>query len=519
MIGPIQREDAKLFHYGIVLEHRVRANNPLRAIDKAIDFSFVREEVGGFYGQKGHESEDPIVIMKLMLLLFLDDHCSERELMRIVAERLDYLWFLGFGLDDEIPNHSVLSKARRRWGKEVFEKLFIRVVQLCVESGLVEGKKIHVDGTLINGNASRDSVKRGPPVLIEQLRAVYRQQEEKLQDTDDESDEGGSLAAEGAGDRQPPAAAAELRVVSRRKFVGRRGAVVTEGRISRSDIDTAVVRKGGGDSARPRYKNHRAVDDLIGVITAMETTAGDIAENTKLFDLVEQHQDNTAVAVETVVGDTQYGTNENYAETQRRGIRSHMSDLKSTYRNDASAAVFGEEQFQYDATTDSYRCPAGETLDYKHVDRGLKVYAASRTKCQVCPLRTSCTRAKVGGRRVKRHPDHELIEMARLQSRSDPARRDRKRRRYLMEGSFADGANNHGLKRARWRGLAFQQTQDWLIATCQNIRLFVRFGLRPTPVKAIRKNVPIAQEKSSSFALLILAKTHSCEPESRFDVR
>lgn len=141
MIGPIQQEDAKLFHYGIVLEHRVRANNPLRAIDKAIDFGFVREEVVGFYGKKGHQSEDPIVIMKLMLLLFLDDHCSERELMRIVAERLDYLWFLGFGLEDEIPNHSVLSKARRRWGKEVFEKLFIRAVQLCVESGLVDGAR------------------------------------------------------------------------------------------------------------------------------------------------------------------------------------------------------------------------------------------------------------------------------------------------------------------------------------------------------------------------------------------
>jgi len=491
MIGPIQREDAKLFHYGIVLEHRVRANNPLRAIDKAIDLSFVRDEVNGFYGKKGHQSEDPIVIMKLMLLLFMEDHCSERELMRIVPERLDYMWFLGFGLDDEIPDHSVLSKARRRWGKAVFEKLFIRVVQLCVESGLVDGKKIHVDGTLINGNASKDSVTRGPTVLIQQLRAVYRKQEKKLQDIDDDSDDGATAAAEPtAGESQAAAVEAELTLVSRQQFVGRRKAVVAEGAISRTDIDTAVVRKGAGDGARPRYKNHRAVDDLFGVITAMETTAGDVAENTKLFDLVEQHQQNTATAVATVVGDTQYGTNENYAECQRQGIRSHMSDLKSTYTNDVSAAVFGESQFQYDATTDSYTCPAGETLEYKHVDRGLKVYAVSSTKCRSCSLRAQCTRSKKAGRRVKRHPDHDLIEMARRQSRSYPARRDRQRRRHLMEGSFADGANNHGLKRARWRGLAFQQTQDWLIATCQNIRLFVRYGLTPTPAKAMRKNPP-----------------------------
>jgi len=270
--------------------------------------------------------------------------------------------------------------------------------------------------------------------------------------------------------------------------------------ISQTDIDTAVVRKGSGDSARPRYKNHRAVDDLFGVITAMETTAGNVAENTKLFDLVEQHDHNTMTAVETVVADTQYGTNENFAECQRRGIRSHMSDLKSTYTNDVSAAVFGQDQFQYDALKDIYTCPAGETLEYTHVDRGLKVYVASSTVCRWCPLRRQCTRSKCGGRRVKRHPDHDLIEAARRQSRSYPARCDRKRRRHLMEGSFADGANNHGLKRSRWRGLAFQQTQDWLIATCQNIRLFVRYGLTPTPVKAMRQKPRIAE--LSSFGKL-----------------
>ena len=66
--------------------------------------------------------------MRMMLLLFLDDIKSERELMRIIPERLDYLWFLGYGLDDEIPDHSVLSKARKRWGQEVFVSLFSRVV-------------------------------------------------------------------------------------------------------------------------------------------------------------------------------------------------------------------------------------------------------------------------------------------------------------------------------------------------------------------------------------------------------
>src|SRR5580765_1108259 len=141
MMGPQQEREGKLFHYGINLDQRVRASNPLRQVDAAIDFRFVREKVGELYGKDGHESEDPIVIMKLMLLLFMDNISSERELMRIVGERLDYLWFLKMDLDDEIPNHSVLSKARRRWGREIFEELFVRMVKACVEAGLVEGSK------------------------------------------------------------------------------------------------------------------------------------------------------------------------------------------------------------------------------------------------------------------------------------------------------------------------------------------------------------------------------------------
>jgi transposase len=120
MMG-IQENQPEMFSYQVNLERRVRANNPLRAIQERVDFAWVRDEVGHHYGYNGNESTDPVVILKLLFLLFLDNVKSERELMRIVPERLDYLWFLGYGLDDEIPDHSVLSKARARWGRDTFE--------------------------------------------------------------------------------------------------------------------------------------------------------------------------------------------------------------------------------------------------------------------------------------------------------------------------------------------------------------------------------------------------------------
>ena len=127
----------------------------------------MRQAVAHTYGANGHVSADPVDAgRKMMILLFLDDVPSERELMAVIAERLDYLvWFLGLGLDDEIPNHSVLSKARARWGAEdCFEELFVRSVSLCVEAGLVEGGKLVSGQQPESGaNAARDSTLSGQP--------------------------------------------------------------------------------------------------------------------------------------------------------------------------------------------------------------------------------------------------------------------------------------------------------------------------------------------------------------------
>jgi transposase len=98
----------------------VSSDHPLRRINQALDLDFVRPVVAKFYGTKGNVSEDPVVIVKMMRLLFLDNVRSERELMRIMPERLDYMWFLGYGLDDTIPNHSVLGFSQQSYHQGPF---------------------------------------------------------------------------------------------------------------------------------------------------------------------------------------------------------------------------------------------------------------------------------------------------------------------------------------------------------------------------------------------------------------
>lgn len=440
-----------LFAYRVDLNQRVPADHVLRRVNERVDFSFVRERVAQAYGYNGHESVDPEILLKLMFLLFLDNVASERELMRILPYRLDYLWFLKLGLDDAVPHHSVLSKARARWGAELFEDLFVRVVMQCVEAGLVDGKKIHVDGSLIAANASKNSVVKGGPELIAALREACQAEVRKLEDA--------------------PLGLPNYEAVNDRA-------------LSTTDPDSALVKKNG--ESRPRYKQHRVVDDAQGVITAVQTTAGDVKENGQLMRMIEQHEVHTAVAVATVVADKQYGTAENFRSCQERGIRSHMGDFQAAQLGTGRReGIYTESDFRYDPAADSYTCPAGQTLTRRKTKTGRNAYeyAAAVATCRACPLRARCTRSQ-GARTLKRHIGQELIEVARAQSHSAAARRDRRRRKWLMEGSFADAANNHGFKRARWRRLWRQQIQDYLIATVQNVRILLRHGSKPCAVGA-----------------------------------
>lgn len=112
MMGYQSDFQLKLFYYNINLEERIPQNHPLRKIKERIDFDFIYGEVRDRYGENGNVSVPPSVILQMMLLVILYNVRSERELMDTIPFRLDWLWFLGCDLDSEVPNHSILNKAR-----------------------------------------------------------------------------------------------------------------------------------------------------------------------------------------------------------------------------------------------------------------------------------------------------------------------------------------------------------------------------------------------------------------------
>ena len=463
MMGTHQPQK-ELFNYQVNLDKRVRADHPLRRINSILDLSFVYPAVEPFYGKNGHVGTDPVILVKMMLLLFLDNVASERELMAVIRERLDYLWFLGYGLDDEVPNHSVLSKARTRWGEEVFRDLFVRTVQQCVAAGLVDGQKLHIDSSLVRANASKDSIVKDSPEVIAALRQAYAVEEQKLEE--------------------------------------RARTAVNATHLSTTDPEATLARGGGTPVSQLSYKHHRVVDDARGVITAVQTTTGEVGDAGQLRALVTQHESNTGSTAATVVGDKHYGSADNYRYCQRQNITAHLGQAEA-YN---SQGIFAVSAFVYESEQDRYRCPAGHYLyyhNYKKDDQLIQYQIEDAVLCAGCALRAQCTRSKAG-RSVTRPIFSELVEAGRAQARSAAARRDRRRRKYRMEGSFADASNNHGFKRARWRRLWRQQIQDWLIAVVQNLRILMKKGGKLGGEAIVRSRLALELIVRSICALIFM---------------
>ena len=316
----------KLFITGFNLDKRIPENHILRKISETIDFDFIYREVKHTYGAKGNVSVPPPVILKLMLLLFLFNVRSERELMTTLPLRLDWLWFLGYDIEDNIPNHSVLSKARTRWGVHAFKRFFDIILQQCVEAGLIDGDKAFIDSSLVDADASNNSVVNMHDIK-RYLKKSYRLLEERLDD-----------------------------------FRGQKSTLINKKHISTTDPDASVTRYG---NSRPklRYKTHRVVDEKNEIITATKLTPGSVDDGAALKEMIDIHQQNIGTKPEAIVADTKYGTIDNYLHYYDEGIKTHIPSVEETHKGVGSRkGIFTKEEFTYKPDEDIFICPMGGIL-------------------------------------------------------------------------------------------------------------------------------------------------------------
>src|SRR4051794_26619577 len=157
MLGPVKprRVDQPV---SASLDELVPADHFYRHLERTLDLAFVRELAQDRYAAGGRPSIDPVVFFKLQLILFFEGLRSERQLIEIASLNLAHRWYLGYALDEPLPDHSSLTRIRTRLGVEAFRRFCEQVVELCGEAGLVWGKELFVDATKVRANADVDSL-------------------------------------------------------------------------------------------------------------------------------------------------------------------------------------------------------------------------------------------------------------------------------------------------------------------------------------------------------------------------
>ena len=153
-----KKEFRQRIYYNINLDSLVPEDHFLKRLEKLLSFDFVRNITRDYYSHTGKPSIDPVVLVKMLLIGYLFDIRSERKLVEEISLNLAYRWYIGYDLDEEIPNHSIFSKARARFGKKLFLDIFEKILLKCIELGLVSREGMLTCSTIVKADASSNSL-------------------------------------------------------------------------------------------------------------------------------------------------------------------------------------------------------------------------------------------------------------------------------------------------------------------------------------------------------------------------
>jgi transposase len=452
MMGRLNRNQDQLF-YSFRLDEAVPRDHLVREIAAVLDLSWVHSELAPFYPKMGRPSIDPELMIRMLIIGYVFAIRSERAICRDLQVNLAYRWFCGLSIEDKIPDHSVFSRARHERFREsdMFRRVFERVVEACIEAGLVGGEGFAVDASLIAADANKQ---RSIPGLEwnkgRDSHRASRAMKEYLATLDD--------AAFGAASGVTP------------KFV--------------SPCDPAAQWTGAmRGPAFFAYADNYLIDVKFGIIMDVKATrAIRQAEVGAAKTMIERTEDRFDIKPAYLAADTAYGSADtlNWIVNEKK-IAPHIPVIDKSKREDGT---FSREDFRFDEEQNIYICPAGKALTTTgHIgpDHAIR-YQASLPDCRACILKPRCC-PNMPSRRIVRDVNEAARDVARALAKTEAfeqSRRDRKRAEML----FAHLKRILRLARLRLRGPCGAQDEFTLAAIAQNLRRLAKLVIRPPPAVA-----------------------------------
>ena len=503
--------------YQVSINDLVSIHNFYRILDKSLDLQFLYKATAPYYGSEGQESIDPVVFFKICLIGYLNNINSDRKLIEFCSNCLDTRWYLKYDIDEQLPWHSTISRTRQLYGEEVFLSLFQHVLALCVNKGMVRGKRQAVDSAYIKANASMDSLiekeiaddvalyadelNKGSEFKVKASvkKAVDRHHAWKQKEYKDMP-----------GHVDNPKQTDDNGILIRPRFLS------NHTHYSPTDPDAKISVK-PGKARQLNYAGQIAVDDANHVITAACASSAGNKDSQNLPQIVEQCIENLTInniQIDQIMADAGYSSGEALAFCENNNI-------------DAYIPNFGQykphrEGFVYDETSNHYKCiqPQGNMaiISFKGIktdSKGYqkKSYRSSESDCKNCPLVKQCCGKATKFKKIEDSIDKPYYDRMHKKLTEQPlyAKKMSRTRSKTVEPVLGTLINFTNMKRVNTRGMEAANKHVLLSAMVYNLKKLMKFE------QQTRKTIAMALKQANKSLINRLKSDLFCLFKASYD--
>ena len=476
------------------LSQRVPKENFYRRLKEVLDLSFLYQLTKPCYGSCGQKSIDPVVFYKLCLVGYLENITSDRQIIEHCSMRLDILYFLGFDIDEELPWHSTVSRTRKLFPEGLFEQVFERVLQMCIEKGMVAGHTQAMDSAPVKANASMDSLELKVPreeldAYIRRVRQLNTKDKENYPHRKAKENKATKIQRTITADKQELqgiksrtekwAADQDARPGSRNK-----GAKYTSNKTHYSPTDPdARISVKPGKARKLNYHGNISVDTAHHVITDARAYHADRVDSMNLQDVTQRLKRRLlkeGLLWQNVLADAGFSSGENYAFLEKENLISYIPP-HGTYKG-------GPEGFTYEKEGNYWLCPRGKkaTFRVRRAEKGnwKDYYLTRRSDCKGCPLKKQC----IGESFEKRigitiYVDEYTRNNQRVKSRY--GRMMKGKRQSTVEPVWGTLTQFMGLRKINTIGIEQANKVMQMAATAYNLKKLLKFVKKDVQTMAI----------------------------------
>lgn len=485
------------------LEEMIPENHLVRVLNRTIDGLNVEALVATYKGG-GTSAYHPLMLLKVLVYAYLSKVYASRRIAKALREDVNFMWLSGM----QRPDFRTINEFRSSRLKEVIDEVFGSMVLFLLGHGYIDLQQYFVDGTKLRADSNRHKIvwakntkrykekaQQKIKELLQEIERINEEENERYGDNDlEELGEHSSLRSEDVKEQiarlnqtlqksTPAKGTAKVlkelqtkQLPKLEKYEHQEQTLAGRNSYAKTDTDATAFRTKDGQLL-PAY------NVLIGTqrqfIVNYSFHQRRASETDGFIPHLERLHQQLGCSPALVMGDSTYGSEENYAFLALHQIRNYLKyntfDLehKKSYRSNP----YRKENFAYDASTDTYQCPQGRRITFKQIkkittDNGYRSTARlyQCVDCQACPVASQCKRGE-GNRTISINPTLDAYRAqawANLNCEEGIALR--KQRGVDVEPPFGDIKFNQGYQRCRLRGQAKVNVEIGLLSIAHNTK-------------------------------------------------